>query len=71
MRLFRAEPPEDEAGGVFRFNSSDCQAESHQEGEDGLYLFNLDTTGLPAGQYELLFKIAGDPLPHQVPIQVR
>jgi hypothetical protein len=46
------------AGAAFRFTS-------------GQYLFNLKTTALPAGAYELLFHVAGDPAQHRAPFNVR
>ena len=35
------------------------------------YIFNLKTTGLAGGTWELRFRIAGDPTEHGSPFQVR
>jgi hypothetical protein len=36
----------------------------------GAYMFDLKTTGLAPGIYELLVLVPGDPSPHTVPFQV-
>ena len=37
----------------------------------GFYIFNLKTTGLTTGTWQLDFSVAGDPSPHSVQFQVR
>jgi sugar lactone lactonase YvrE len=40
-------------------------------GPSGGYVFNLKTTGLSAGTWQLTFTVSGDPLPHCVSFQIR
>jgi hypothetical protein len=54
-----ADPGNSNAGGLFREQGSDS------------YHFNLQTTGLPAGQFQLYIAVSGDPLLYFVPFVVR
>lgn len=38
---------------------------------DGVYQYNLKTTGFAAGSYNLNFSVAGDPVTHSAPFKVR
>ena len=49
--------------GNFRFDAT--------VGTSGGYIFNLSTTGLVTGTYNLVFTVSGDPAPHAVTFQVR
>jgi hypothetical protein len=40
-------------------------------GPSGGYVFNLKTTGLLSGTYEVQFIISGDPTPHTTSFQIR
>jgi hypothetical protein len=50
-------------GGTFRFDASIAPG--------GGYVYNLDSTGLASGTYNLLFMVSGDPTTHQAQFMVR
>jgi hypothetical protein len=50
-------------GNVFRFDAS--------MGTTGGYIFNMKTSGLVAGSYQLLFAVSGDPAMHSLPFQIK
>jgi len=40
-------------------------------GSSGGYMFNLKTTGLATGSYDLTFQVASDPVPYSFAVEVR
>jgi microsomal dipeptidase-like Zn-dependent dipeptidase len=57
--------PLDDAG------NANPDSEFRYDASLGGYIFNLKTTGMSTGTYEMTFTASGDPIPHQVRFQVR